>query len=72
MVALSRQDFQAAADTIARALRTDNEAARITAAFIARDLADHFKKRNSAFRYDRFFEACGLDSFGYLRREVVA
>ncbi len=36
-----------------------------TVASLVRDLANDFKRDNRAFRFDRFFEACGLDSVGY-------
>lgn len=29
-----------------------------------RALADDLKRDNSSFRYDRFFQACGLDEYG--------
>lgn len=34
-------------------------------ASVARRIADVMKADNPRFRYDTFFEACGLDSYGY-------
>lgn len=38
---------------------------------IARQLADMFKADNTEFRYDRFFPACRLDSWGELTPNPV-
>ena len=36
-----------------------------TIAAVTRAVADDLKRDNSAFLYHRFFEAAGLDEFGY-------
>lgn len=38
---------------------------------LAKGLADAFKEDNAAFRYDRFFPACGLDNWGELKPSPV-
>lgn len=59
----TRKDYRAAAAAFAGALASYPESAEgISRA--ARDLATHFKSDNPRFRFDIFFEACGLDSFG--------
>lgn len=40
---------------------------RDTLATAARNVAQSFKIDRSEFRYDKFFEACGLDGFGYVK-----
>lgn len=67
-MAMSRQNYNATAATVKHHLDMYNklDRERVAIAKLVRDLAADFKADNSAFRYDRFFEACGLDSFGRL------
>lgn len=37
---------------------------------LARRIAQTFKLDRAEFRYDKFFDACGLDSFGYVKGTV--
>lgn len=37
---------------------------KLIVAWLARQIADDLKRDNRAFRYDKFFEACGLDEHG--------
>ena len=75
---MSRKDYKAAAEVIARELEQAleapqgdgdvahfaNRAVVHTLERVARELADMFKRDNSAFDYGRFFTACGLNSAG--------
>ena len=78
-MSMSRNDFVAIAaqvrrsvdhadETIAKAkFRIEHETALVAVngvADLANRLADEFKRANSAFRYDTFFAACGLDEYG--------
>lgn len=65
-MATSRKDYRAAAEAFKVASAFERREARDALAHAARLLADHFKRDNPAFRYDRFFEACGLDAFGHV------
>ena len=64
---MSHQIFTQTALVIRVALsETEDTGQRAAIAGIARNLADAFKSDNAAFRYDKFFAACGLDMFGEL------
>lgn len=65
-MATSRKDYQAAALAFKTAAAFEPLEAREALAHAARLLADDFKASNPRFRYDRFFEACGLDAFGHV------
>ena len=66
---MSRKNYRAVAEIIKRHLDAEmegqsGEAARQAIASVARSLADHFKAENYNFRYDKFYEACGLNEWG--------
>lgn len=64
-MAMSRKDYRAAASVIKVELETaPDRTAQHSVSCVARGLADNFKRDNSAFRYDTFYTACGLDYFG--------
>jgi hypothetical protein len=55
------------ANIIAAAItNVDDLKVKAAIADVARQLAEMFKRDNSAFRYDRFFPACRLDMLGEL------
>lgn len=58
----SRKMYRSVALSLKTALGMTDD--KPVVARIARDLALDFKRENEAFRYDLFFEACGLDAFG--------
>ncbi len=68
-MAMSRKNYRAVAESIKGRLEANYEDAYnevlVEISALARDLARVFKQDNHNFRYDKFFEACGLDSFGY-------
>lgn len=72
-MAMSRKNYRATAEIIkmvvnsAEFMPESGPAVLMTASSIARALADEFKRDNSAFRYDTFFEAAGLDPFGHAK-----
>lgn len=39
--------------------------------YLVEDIAISLKTDNSKFRYDTFFEACGLDGFGKFPTKVI-
>ena len=65
---MSRKDYKAAADVIARELERAKDIADARSAEavgrVARALADMFCGDNSRFDYGRFYTACGLDQAG--------
>jgi hypothetical protein len=65
MPATKRLYVTVAAD-IAKALERE-DICKDSVALVTRKLASNFKFESSRFRYDTFFEACGLDSFGYVK-----
>ena len=67
-MAMSRKDYTKIADIINDNLADTMVESRAVAG-VARELADYFKSDNPSFRYDVFFNACGLDSFGELVTE---
>lgn len=72
---MSKKDYQLIADLLKDKLTTSsnpdeistNTIIDVTVADVARSLADKFKRDNPKFRYDKFFEACGLDVYGELK-----
>lgn len=66
-MAMSKKDYELIAETIEYRLATalTPEVAEGVAS-VARELAGRFKGDNYRFRYDTFFKACGLDSWGNL------
>jgi hypothetical protein len=65
MPATQRLYKKVAADIAGTLERSD--VCKDSVALVTRKLADNFKFDNSRFRYDTFFEACGLDGFGYVK-----
>lgn len=66
-MAMSRKHYREFAESFKGALAytiPGTEAAKAVAR-TARMIADDCKRDNSAFRYDTFFAACGLDYSGY-------
>jgi hypothetical protein len=53
-------------------LRLDRLETGAAVAKVARKLAHAFKNSNREFRYDKFFAACGLDSWGELTPHPVS
>ena len=66
-MSMSKKDFEAVAAVFNKELTGPSSVCKLEIARIARDLADEFKRSNTRFRYDRFFEACGLDPFGEVK-----
>lgn len=70
---MSRKQYREVASILegqiasAEYLPESSAAVVMTTARIAKGLADMFKRDNSAFRYDTFFEAAGLDANGRAR-----
>jgi hypothetical protein len=61
---MSRKHYRQIAAVINDNRRSESAIARLAVAGVARDIADILKRDNPRFRYDKFFEACGLDAFG--------
>jgi hypothetical protein len=65
-----RKDYAAIAQQIRYALGDGaDDRYSLGVAHAARNVADALKASNPRFRYDVFFAACGLDSFGYPTKE---
>lgn len=62
-MAMSKANYAKIADIINDNLADTHVESRAVAG-VARELADYFKSNNSNFRFDTFFEACGLDEWG--------
>lgn len=45
-----------------------NKSMQLTIATVARSVASSFKAERSEFRYDKFYEACGLTEWGEPKR----
>lgn len=62
---MSRRLYQNMAHSVKIALdRSDTCSDSV--ALVARSIAEDLKMNDQKFRYDKFFEACGLDNFGYV------
>jgi hypothetical protein len=64
----SRRFYTAIAGNFKAALDREHDLDAI--ASVARDVATTCKIDNPNFRYDWFFDACGLDSHGYVKGTV--
>lgn len=53
-----------------RQLLDQDDICKDTVAATARTIATGLKIDNPQFRYDTFYEACGLDYFGYVKGTV--
>lgn len=69
-MAASRKTYIRLADRLRGDLLASSTDEKDAVARAVRSVADALKEDNRAFRYDRFFEACGLDSFGYVKGTV--
>lgn len=65
-MAMSKANYAKIADIINDNLADTMIESRPVAG-IARELADYFKSNNPSFRYDFFYEACGLDEWGEVK-----
>lgn len=65
-MAMSKSNYVRIADVINDNLADTMVESRAVAG-IARELADYFKSDNPNFRYDTFFDACGLDEWGEVK-----
>jgi hypothetical protein len=70
-MSMSRKDYRVIAEAIAKSLaqtetvdETQRAEALASIALVARNISEQLKADNSAFRYDYFFAACGLDKWG--------
>jgi hypothetical protein len=64
-MAASQRLYRELAKVIRRALNESYSCAyAVAVSDVAKGIADVLKWDNRAFRYDRFFPACGLDSWG--------
>lgn len=64
---MSKVDYRDTADAIKGVVQTtplNHDAERDGVSRTVKAVADAFKARNPRFRYDTFFEACGLNSWG--------
>lgn len=63
---MTRKHYREVAEAFRRATHDayPDTHTQMVVAELARDLADLFKRDNSSFRYDTFFEACGLNEWG--------
>lgn len=67
-MAMSRKHYREAAETVKEVTAAAGTGVEVRAASdIAQGLARMFKRDNSNFRYDTFYEACGLDEWGQPR-----
>jgi hypothetical protein len=76
---MSRKQYRAFAaviraevDGLPNLLPRNRNAAGAAIASLAHNLAIVLKEDNSAFRYDTFFEAAGLDGFGNIKKVPAA
>lgn len=69
-MAASRKTYIRLADRLRGDLLAARADERDAVARVVRSVADALKEDNRAFRYDKFFEAVGLDKFGYVRGTV--
>ena len=63
-MSLSRKHYRKIAEIFNRQL--DKHGQTVPIDELASEIADMLKGDNSAFRYDKFFRACGLDQYGYV------
>jgi hypothetical protein len=70
-MAATRKLYCELAEEFSLALSRDDTCSD-TVAHCVRKTADVLKRDASKFRYDYFFEACGLDSFGYVKGTASA
>lgn len=69
-MSMSRKEFQEIAIGIKNALTYADLKEEATAiALVARQIADVCKRSNSAFRYNQFYLACGLNEYGQVGNE---
>jgi len=69
-MSMTRKHYREAAEEISIILNyTSDPVAKAAVADVARSLAAMFKRDNSNFRYDTFYEACGLDLWGNVKAE---
>jgi hypothetical protein len=61
---MSRKHYRAVAEVLRLALEGAPEGSRESLKGVARELADFFKRDNSLFSYQRFYEACGIETPG--------
>jgi hypothetical protein len=66
MTMTSRKLYRALADDVNAALAAmqDNKEGREGVAALARRMSDTLRYDNPRFRYDKFYEACGLTEWG--------
>lgn len=65
MMTMTRKHYREVAEVISNNLRfEDAPDGKDAIAGVAQDLAAMFKRDNSNFRYDTFYQACGLDIWG--------
>jgi hypothetical protein len=65
IMAMSRKDYRAFAAVLKESLEaSETQGEKYIVARTAKELAVTMKSDNSNFRYDTFFEACGLDGWG--------
>lgn len=62
-MSMSKRNYAKIADIINDNLADTMVESRAIAG-VAREMADYFKSDNPNFRYDVFFDACGLDEWG--------
>lgn len=68
MAAYTQKHYREAAATIREVVEGAYTEVELSAAVvIVRNLADMYKRDNPKFRYDTFYEACGLDEWGQVK-----
>lgn len=60
----SRKMYEAVAQVVRDNLDLPPQDSKTALSQVAQDLADVFKADNPNFRYDAFYEACGLTAWG--------
>jgi len=69
-MAASRKTYRLIAERLSAVLEHAGSGEKDGIAKATRAVADGLKFDNPAFRFDKFFEAVGLDSHGYVRGTV--
>lgn len=64
---MSRKDYVKFAAIVSDLLNQGFAGCRLSAEYVAQEMAKTFACDNSNFDSDRFYSACGLDSEGYLK-----